>query len=263
MNSFFLILTLMPGFLLLPLSAEKILEGVHGKTGFAKLPPATSPLPQKVIFNPGQFTHCDSQQHLIYSYPAHKRKWQLQRKIHLELQFSQCLPHILGQIWFRHSCFLRRDLHVVPVWKQSFFAIIMFLVFKMFYLLQRQTDLQTNTLQTDFIEVKHPSQRSQLVTQLKTRTFTKLLHYISAIRSQQTAWPKSTRMSQHPTPWKVHTAPEDVTAGLHTDPTIPWQQHSCTGMFSYFSHNRGSQLLLSSPHQISEVTGNISPTTHM
>lgn len=93
MNSFFLILALLPGFLLLPLSAEKILEGVHGKTGFAKLPPATSPLPQKVIFNPGQFTHCDSEQHLIYSYPAHKRKWQLQRKIHLELQFSQCLPH--------------------------------------------------------------------------------------------------------------------------------------------------------------------------
>lgn len=125
MNSFFLILALVPGFLLLFLSAEKILEGVHGKTGFAKLPPATSPLPQKVIFNPGQFTHCDSQQHLIYSYPAHKRKWQLQRKIHLELQFSQCLPHTPEQTCFRHSCFLWRDLqHIVPVWKQVFFFAI-------------------------------------------------------------------------------------------------------------------------------------------
>lgn len=93
MSSFFLILAQVPGYLLLPLSAEKILEGVYGKTGFAKLPPATSPLPWEAIFSPGQFTHCDSQQHLIYSCPAHKRKWQLQRKIHLEMQFSQYLSH--------------------------------------------------------------------------------------------------------------------------------------------------------------------------
>lgn len=92
MSSFFLILALVPGCLLLPLSAEKILEGVHGKTGFAKLPPATSPLPWKAIFNPGQFTHCESQQHLIYSCPSHKRKWQLQRKIHLGAAVQPVLP---------------------------------------------------------------------------------------------------------------------------------------------------------------------------
>lgn len=124
MNSFFLILALVPGCLLLPLSAEKMLEGVHGKTGFAKLPPATSSLPWKPIFNPGQFTHHDSQQHLIYSCPECKRKRQLQRKIHLELQFSQCLPYTPEQTWLRHSCFLWRDLqYVMPKWKQGFFAI--------------------------------------------------------------------------------------------------------------------------------------------
>lgn len=124
MNSFFLIFAPVPGCLLLPLSAEKISEGVHGKTGFAKLPPLTSPLPWKAIFNPGQFTYSDSQQHLIYSCPAHKRKWQLQRKIHLELQVSQCLPHTPEQAWIRNTCFLWKDLqHVMPVWKPGFFAI--------------------------------------------------------------------------------------------------------------------------------------------
>lgn len=124
MNSFFLIFALVPGCLLLPLSAEKISEGVHGKTGFAKLPPLTSPLPWKAIFNPGQFTYSDSQQHLIYSCPAHKRKWQLQRKIHLELQVSQCLPHTPEQAWIRNTCFLWKDLqHVMPIWKPGFFAI--------------------------------------------------------------------------------------------------------------------------------------------
>lgn len=191
MNSFFLILALVPGFLLLPLSAEKILEGVHGKTGFAKLPPATSPLPQKAIFNPGQFTHCDSQQHLIYSYPAHKRKRQLQRKIHLELQFSQCLPHSQSRPASDIVTFCGGIYNMLCLYESWGFSNyhwnIMLLVFKVFYLLQRQTDLQTHTLQTDFIEAKLPSQRSQLVTQMKTTTFTKLLHYISAIRSQQTA----------------------------------------------------------------------------
>lgn len=83
-----------------------------------------------------------------------------------------------------HSYFLGKDLqHVMPVWKQRFFCNyhcnIMLLVFKMFYLLQRQTDLQTNTLQTDFIEAKLPSQRSQLVTQTKTIAFIKLLINLS------------------------------------------------------------------------------------
>lgn len=124
MNSFFLIFAPVPGCLLLPLSAEKISEGVHGKTGFAKLPPLTSPLPWKAIFNPGQFTYSDSQQHLIYSCPAHKRKWQLQRKIYLELQVSQCLPHTPEQAWIRNTCFLWKDLqHVMPAWKPGFFAI--------------------------------------------------------------------------------------------------------------------------------------------
>lgn len=73
MSRFLLILALVPGCLLLPHSAENILEGVHGKTGLPKLPHATASLAWRVIFNPGQFTVT----HSITSFtvvPARKRK---------------------------------------------------------------------------------------------------------------------------------------------------------------------------------------------
>ena len=59
MSSFLLTHDLVPGCLLLLHSAENMLEGLHGKTGLARLPPATSALPWRVILNPGQFTRYD------------------------------------------------------------------------------------------------------------------------------------------------------------------------------------------------------------
>lgn len=57
MSSFLLTLVPVPGYLLWSHSAGNNLESVRGKTGLTKLPRATSPLPWRVIFNPGQFTH--------------------------------------------------------------------------------------------------------------------------------------------------------------------------------------------------------------
>lgn len=189
----------MPGCLLLPLSAEKILEGVHGKTGFAKLPPATSPLPWKAIFNPGQFTHCDSQQHLIYSCPAHKRKWQLQRKIHSGAAVQpMLLPHPRADLIQTELFSVEGFTTCYACMKAGLFCNYhcntMLLVFKMFSLLKESKDLQTSTLQhpprfhrrqTSFpgILTGHTIEDNKKM----TKTSTKLLQYISAIRSQQTA----------------------------------------------------------------------------
>lgn len=191
-----------------------------------------------------------------------------------ELQFNQCSSHTPEQTWFRQSCFLWRGLqHVMPVWKQGFFAITTvipcFLFLKCFPCWRKARTYKLalyNTL-PDFTEDKtsfpgiltgHTIEDNKKM----TKTSTKLLQYISAIRSQQTAWQKAP-VCHSKAPCERFTQHHNISAGLHTDPTISWQQYSCTGMFSHFSCNRGTQLLLSSPHQVSEVTGNTSPTTHM
>lgn len=101
------------------------------------------------------------------------------------------------------SCFLWRDLqHVMPVWKQGFFAITTvipcFLFLKCFPCWRKARTYKLalyNTL-PDFTEDKtsfpgiltgHTIEDNNKM----TKTSTKLLQYISAIRSQQTAWQKA------------------------------------------------------------------------
>lgn len=115
-----------------------------------------------------------------------------------ELQFSQCFPHTPEQTWFRQLFSVEGFTTCYACMKAGLFCNyhcnIMLLVFKMFYLLKRQTYKLTlyNTLpnrlhrrQMSFpgILTGHTIKDNNNM----TKTFTKLLHYISAIRSQQTA----------------------------------------------------------------------------
>lgn len=102
-------------------------------------------------------------------------------------------------------------------------------VFKMFYSLQRQRELETNTLQhppkisqkTNVLP-RHPNWSHNWRQKQHDKHFCKTpaLHFSNKVTTDSMT--KGTSMSQHPTLWKVHMAPQNASEGLHTDPTISW-----------------------------------------